>query len=299
MAGQAKRPKAGSRKASPQTGETKGSGQTRGDGRQGFSASDAEDIEERQRLRAPLIYEILRREGEEEMNRPVSSLWWSGVAAGLSISFSLLSQAILQTHLPDQPWRPLVSDLGYPVGFLMVVLAQQQLFTENTVTVVLPVAASPTLANFGRLGRMWAIVLSANIAGTLFSALFCSFTPVLAPDIRAAMLDLSRQAIDVPPADLFFHGISAGFLIAAMAWLIPSAEGAKFLVITLMTYLIAIGGFAHIVAGSFEAWMLVVSGQIEIWRATVFFALPALAGNIVGGTALFALIAHAQVGPEL
>ena len=75
------------------------------------------------------------------MARPAVSLWWSGVAAGISISFSLLAQAILQTHLPDAPWRPLVADLGYSVGFVMVVMSRQQLFTENTVTAVLPVMA--------------------------------------------------------------------------------------------------------------------------------------------------------------
>ena len=49
-------------------------------------------------------------------------------------------------HLPDAPWRGLVTALGYPVGFLMVVLARQQLFTENTITVVLPVMAEPSPA---------------------------------------------------------------------------------------------------------------------------------------------------------
>jgi formate/nitrite transporter FocA (FNT family) len=265
----------------------------------GFSERESKDIEERRRLRAPMIYEILRREGEEEMSRPISSLWWSGVAAGLSISFSLLSQALLQAHLPDQPWRPLITHLGYPVGFLMSVLGRQQLFTENTITVVLPVAASPTLANFGRLSRMWAIVLSANIAGTFFAALFCCLTPVLPPDIRAVMLDISRPAMEGGPVDLFFRAITAGFLIATMVWLLPSAGSAEFLVITMMTYLISVGGFAHVVAGSFEGFMLVVSGQLDVWRATGFIALPVLLGNIVGGTVLFTLISHAQVASEM
>jgi formate-nitrite transporter family protein len=106
-----------------------------------ITTEEQEDIEERSSPRAPVIYEIVRKHGEEEMTRPTVSLWWSGVAAGLSISFSLLAQALLQMHLPDEPWRPLVSCLGYSVGFLMVVLARQQLFTENTITVVLPVMA--------------------------------------------------------------------------------------------------------------------------------------------------------------
>src|SRR6476660_3521917 len=67
-----------------------------------------EHIEERSTPRTPVIYEIVRRYGEEEMERPATSLWWSGLAAGLSISFSLLAMALLQAHLPDAPWRPLV-----------------------------------------------------------------------------------------------------------------------------------------------------------------------------------------------
>src|SRR5690242_2873232 len=73
----------------------------------------------------PAIYEVVRRLGKEEMERPAVSLWWSGVAGGLSISFSLLAEAILRMHLPDTPWRPLLVALGYPVGFLMVVLSRQ------------------------------------------------------------------------------------------------------------------------------------------------------------------------------
>jgi formate/nitrite transporter FocA (FNT family) len=270
-----------------------------GDDNRGFSEQDVEDIEEASRLRAPMIYEVVRREGEQEMRRPLTSLWWSGLAAGLSISFSLLAEGILRRHLPDAPWRPLIMGFGYSVGFLIVVLARQQLFTENTVTVVLPVAAEFTLANLGRLGRMWSIVFAANMTGTLFAALFCTFTPVLTPDLRGAMLEISREMMANGWAEMFVRGISAGFLIAAMVWLIPSAEGAQFLVITLMTWLIAIGGFTHIVAGSVEAFMLVVNAEIGLGQMLLGFTLPVLLGNIIGGTVLFALISYAQVAKEV
>ena len=102
----------------------------------GISEQEVRDVEDMSAPRTPVIYEVVRRLGEDEMARPATSLWWSGVAAGLSISFSLLAQAILQAHLPDAPWRPLVSSFGYCVGFLMVVLGSQQLFTESTITVV-------------------------------------------------------------------------------------------------------------------------------------------------------------------
>jgi formate-nitrite transporter family protein len=264
----------------------------------GIEEREVEDIEEHSRLRVPVIYEVVRREGETEMRRPATSLWWSGVAAGLSISFSLLGQAVLYSHLPDAGWRPLITALGYSIGFLMAVLARQQLFTETTITVVLPVLADFTRANVRSLMRMWAIVLVANFAGTFFAALFCNFSPVLTPDLRQAMLELSREMIAVGPLEMFFRAISAGFLIAAMVWLIPSAEGTQFHVVTLMTWLIQVSNSKHIVAGSVEAFLLLVSGQIGFGQMLVGFTIPVLVGNIVGGTALFALLAYAQVMRE-
>jgi formate-nitrite transporter family protein len=265
----------------------------------GITEEEVKDVEERSTPRTPVIYEIVRQLGDEEMERPFTSLWWSGVAAGLSISFSLLAQAILETHLPETTWRPLVSSFGYPVGFLMVVLSRQQLFTESTITAVLPLMAAFTAASLGRMARMWAIVLLANFAGTLLAALFCSYTPVLPPDLLDGMMNISRHMIELGWADMFFRGISAGFLIAAMVWLLPSAEGAQFHMITLMTYLIAVGGFTHIVAGSVEAFLLVVNGNLGPVTMFAGFLVPTLLGNIVGGTVLFAVISYAQVMKEI
>ncbi|HEY1735774.1 MAG TPA: hypothetical protein VGG12_03930, partial [Methylovirgula sp.] len=55
---------------------------------------EIKDIEDRSSPRPPVIYEIVRRQGEEEMARPIAALWWSGLAAGLSISTSLVAQAM-------------------------------------------------------------------------------------------------------------------------------------------------------------------------------------------------------------
>lgn len=280
------------------TGSTAKSAERTAD-KQPISKREIDNIEERSTPRTPVIYEVVRRLGEEEMARPITSLWWSGVAAGLSISFSLLAQSILHSHLTGAPWEPLVTSLGYPVGFLMVVLSRQQLFTENTITVVLPVMAEFTAANVWKLVRMWGVVLLANFAGTLFAALFCTFTPVLSPALYGGMLEISRQIMGHDWLDMLFKGVAAGFVIAAMVWLLPGAEGAQFHVVALMTYLIAAGGFMHIVAGSVEAFLLALDGQLGWGAMVVQFILPVLAGNIVGGTALFSLISYAQVMHEL
>ncbi len=269
------------------------------DGGKGITKQEILDVEELSAPRSPVIYEVVRRHGEEEMERPLTSLWWSGVAAGLSISFSVLAQGMLEMLLPDTPWRPLVAGFGYCVGFLMVVLGRQQLFTESTITVVLPVLKHLSLESLWRMGRLWAIVLTANLVGTLIAALFCTFTLALPPALYDSMLHVSRGLLALAWWDMCFRGITSGFLIAAMVWMIPSAENAKFAVITLMTYLIAIGGFTHVIAGSMEAYLLVFSGEWEWWRMIVQFIVPVLLGNMVGGTALFALISYAQVMEEI
>jgi formate/nitrite transporter FocA (FNT family) len=265
----------------------------------GISGDEVRSVEEMSMPRTPVIYEVVRRLGDEEMARPAASLWWSGLAAGLSISFSLLAQAILEIHLPDAPWRPLVTGFGYSVGFLMVVLGRQQLFTESTITVVLPVLKDLSAENIARMARLWAIVLVANLIGTLFAALFCTYTPVIPADLLNGMLAIGRHMAQLGWWDMFFRAISSGFLIAAMVWMTPSAENAKVAVITLMTYLIAIGGFTHIIAGSMEIYLLVLAGDWEWWRMIVQFMVPVLLGNIVGGTALFSLISYAQVMQEI
>jgi formate/nitrite transporter FocA (FNT family) len=265
----------------------------------GISEQEVEDVAELSTPRTPVIYEVVRRLGDEEMERPATSLWWSGVAAGLSISFSLLAQAMLQNALPDTPWRPLVSGFGYCVGFLMVILGRQQLFTESTITVVLPVLKDFSFEATWRMLRLWLIVLVANFAGTLFAAAFCRYTLVLTPELKEAMLSISRGLLPIGWWEMAFRGVSSGFLIAAMVWMIPAAESAKFWVITLMTWLIAIGNFTHIVAGSMEANLLVLSGDWTWWQMLWQFFAPALAGNVIGGTALFALISYAQVMEEI
>jgi formate/nitrite transporter FocA (FNT family) len=265
----------------------------------GISEHEIEDIEELSTPRSPVIYEVVRRLGEEEMERPLVSLWWSGVAAGLSISFSLLTQGILREHLPDAPWRVLVEALGYSVGFLIVVLGRQQLFTESNITVVLPVLKELTPYNVWRMARLWVIVLIANLAGTLFAAVFSTYFPVVPQELYAAMLAISREMARLSWLQMCFHGITSGFLIAAMVWMLPTAESAKLPVITLMTWLIAVGGFTHVIAGSMEAYLLVLAGDWEWWRFITAFFVPVLIGNMVGGTALFALISYAQVMEEI
>ncbi|MEO1205914.1 MAG: formate/nitrite transporter family protein [Pseudomonadota bacterium] len=254
---------------------------------------------EHKSLKASAVFDIIRREGDKELTRNFNALWWSGVAAGLSIGFSVVAEGILAAYLPDAPWKPLVDNLGYCVGFLIVILGHQQLFTENTLTAVLPAMTRSKAIWWFILLRLWGIVLAANVVGCAIFALFISQSGVLSTEVFGAVTHLSEHMMAKTPYEMFIGGIMAGWLIAALVWMLPSSEGSEFLVITLMTYLIAAGDFTHVIAGSVEALFLVFEGKIGMFDATVGFFLPTLAGNVFGGTVLFAVLSYAQVRDEI
>lgn len=264
-----------------------------------LSDSERADVEERLRPRVPMLYEIVRKEGESELIRPVSGLWWSGIAAGLCIGFSMVAEGLLRAHLPDAGWRPLVDNFGYTVGFLIVVLGRQQLFTENTITAVLPMMANKTMTNLVCMLRLWGVVFFANMVGAFLFAGFCSKGGLFSPEVLIAFDEIARHLMDLNPIDKFWRGIVAGWLIAVMVWIMPNCKGSEILAVVLITYLIALGDFTHIIAGSVEAFWLTLNGGVAPVEMFVGFVLPTFFGNVVGGSLLFAMISYAQVHEEI
>lgn len=245
------------------------------------------------------VYEIVAAEGEAELARPTSSIVWSGFAAGLAISFSLIGEAALRARLPEADWRPVVENLGYSAGFLLVIIARLQLFTENTITAVLPMLKDPCRRTVFGTARLWGVSLGANLTGAAIASALIVHGGVTPPDITAAALEVSRHVAEMTTLEAFARALPAGFLIAAIVWMLPSAEGSEFWVILAFTYLIALGDFAHVVVGSVELFALVWAGEAALAPLVVSDLLPALAGNIIGGTGLFALLAWAQVREEM
>jgi formate/nitrite transporter FocA (FNT family) len=254
-----------------------------------------DEAEEKSAPSAHVVYEAIRKEGRHELERCTSSLAWSGLAAGLSMGFSFVTQAELEQHLPDTNWRPLVATLGYSVGFLMVILGRQQLFTENTLTVILPLLHGKEARDFSAVGRLWTVVLAANLVGSLLFALALAKSAAFDPDVHQAFDALASKAGGHPFGVTVLRGIFAGWLIALMVWLLPAAETARLWVIIIITYIVGLCHFPHIIAGSTEVFYLGLSGQGS-WSAVLGgFILPALIGNTIGGVTLVAGLAHAQI----
>jgi len=119
--------------------------------------------------------------------------------------------------------------------------------------------------------------------------------PIFDSKTDLAFLEIGRKVMENAPWPMFAKGIISDWMIATLVWIIPSVEDAKIWLIVMVTYLMALGDFTHIVVGSAEVSYLVWAGELSWSEFWAHFAGPTLAGNIIGGSFIFALISHAQV----
>jgi formate/nitrite transporter FocA (FNT family) len=255
------------------------------------------DADNRSSPNAKVVHEAIRLEGTEELERPLSSIGWSGLAAGLTISCSMLGQGLLEAHLPDAAWRELVASLGYSLGFLFVTMGRQQLFTETTLTVMLPYLKGTH--PMSDVARYWSIVFVANIVGTLLFAAAATIPHLFKPDTIHAFTELGVKAVEPGFLGVLVKAVFAGWLIALMVWLLPAASSARFLVIVAVTWLIAVAQFSHVIAGATETAFAAMQGAIGWDDWLVGFLIPAVIGNSIGGVVFVAILNHAQVKGEI
>ena len=258
-----------------------------------------EDVEDLKAADAQDLHKAVREEGEEELDRPVSSLFFSGLAAGMAIASSLIAEGALHHALPDTPWRTIIVSLGYPIGFLVVILGRMQLFTESTITAMLPLVTKPSGWALRRTLRLWSVVLGANLIGTALAGGMIAAGLLGGSELRTAMIEVSMAITELSPGATFVNAVPAGFMIAILAWSLPNAREQSFLVIVAITYVVAIAAFSHSIVGSVEAWLLLFAGKVGVAQAIGGLMVPAILGNLLGGAGLFALLAHAQVRGEM
>lgn len=211
------------------------------------------------------------------------------------MGFSFVAEALIHSMLPDAPWRPLLSKFGYSIGFLIVIMGRQQLFTENTLTVILPLLYRRDLATFKNVCRLWSVVLAFNLLGALIFAWVIGHTNVFSTEVQQSFTEIGRHTMQPDFATMLLRGIFASWLIALMVWLLPFAAEARVLVIILLTFVVGIGGFPHIIAGSVEVFYLATTGAASWGACLGGYIVPTFIGNVLGGVALVAILNHAQV----
>ncbi len=251
------------------------------------------------RLSAVEIHDNIREPAEKEIERPAAALLWSALASGLAIGFSFLAAAFA-ADLASEPYRRAAAAAAYPLGFIFVIMARSELFTENTLVPVVPFLERRDRETFWKLLRLWGLLLAGNLVGALIFAWVLAHTPVVQPELHVSLEKLAVEATSGGFGHVVYTGVYAGWLIALLAWLLASTQstGAQLAFIWLCTAPIHALGFKHSIAGSVEAFYLAAGGKASWGVMLGEFVAPSVIGNAIGGVLLVALLNYGQVAAE-
>ena len=238
------------------------------------------------------ILETVVIEGREELGRANTGLALSALGAGLNISFSAIVLALVGSLTGGVG---LLAMAAYPVGFLIVILGKEELYTENTVT---PVAVALTdTSEITNMLRMWGILFVFNIIGAVAFALVVSYGGVLGSPALDLLLEEVAKKMENGFWLLTLKAVFGGWLVALVAWLVAASQDtiSQVFFIWLLVFLIPVGGLVHCIAGATEVLISVFAGESSWLEFLFHFLVPATLGNTIGGIVLVTLLNYGQV----
>ncbi len=241
------------------------------------------------------IFTGVQASAKREMERSSVGLFFSGLSGGLNISFGFMGVAAVHALAAD-PWKTLLATAAYPLGFLLVILPRAQLFTENTLTPVLLVLREPGRDSLLGTGRIWGVVLAANLLGAFLVSLLLAHLQVGTHVDPGAMRDAALRSYDGSWGAHFTRGIFGAWLVALLVWMLHAGASplGEAILIWLTTAMIYLGGFNHSVAGAVEGLYLANTGVITYVQWALNFQAPVTLGNAVGGIVFVALVNWGQ-----
>lgn len=243
--------------------------------------------------------EILKQqiiEGCETYDRSSSSILLSSFTAGLEIGFSFLMLATLHSFAIDYFPEDVVFKLMafvYPLGFILVVMGQSILFTEQTSLLTLPVLSKSR--SIASLFRIWGLVIAGNlIGGTLIALTMSWIGPKLNIFQESDIAAIGLHFVEYEIYTILVSAILAGWLMGLLSWLVTSSKETvgEIIVIYLITAVMGFAGLHHSIIGNIEIFSgMLVSPEISFWRYLETLTII-LIGNALGAVFFVALLKY-------
>jgi formate/nitrite transporter FocA (FNT family) len=215
------------------------------------------------------------------------------------IGYSFLAGAFA-SHFVSEAYRNAAVAAVYPLGFVFVIMARQELFTENTLDPIIPFLDRRDRSTFFKVLRLWALLLLGNLAGAVLFGWVLARTPMVQIEIHPALVRIAQEAISGGFGRIMYASVFGGWLIALLTWLLASTHftGAQIALIWLCTAPISAFHFRHSIVGSVEAFYLAAGGHAGWGAVLAEFVVPSVLGNAIGGVLLVALLNYGQVAAE-
>ena len=240
------------------------------------------------------IAAIVEKSGVAKASFSVHKTLALAVLAGAFIAFGAMfyTVVITDTGLGFGPTR-LLGGMAFSLGLVLVVVGGAELFTGNNLIVM--AWASRRITTL-KLLRNWGLVYAGNLAGALATALLVSWSGILELG-DGAVANTARTIAEAKVAleftEAFVRGVLCNTLVCLAVWLCVAAHsvGGKILAILFpITAFVALG-FEHSIANLYLIPIGYFAGAEGVSVTALLGNLvPVTLGNIVGGSALVALV---------
>jgi formate transporter len=235
--------------------------------------------------------------GVAKARLPLLSLVMLGALAGAFIGLGAMYFVLVQSD-PSLGFaaKRVAGGVVFSLGLLLVVVAGAELFTGNNLLAMAwadgKVSTSEVLFN-------WLVICASNFAGALGLGLIVFFSGhpgMNGGAVRDTYIAIAGAKTSQPMLNLFFSGIMCNVLVCMAVWMTLAGRSVidKLAAIVLPISAFVAAGFEHSVANMYliplGLLLKEAAGQpvelIGLWRNLA----AVIAGNIVGGSVLVALV---------
>ncbi|MGA8845157.1 MAG: formate/nitrite transporter family protein [Nocardioides sp.] len=225
-------------------------------------------------------FDRLVEEGCERLERPWLAMMATGLLGGIDVGFGVLAYLVVKEHTGDT----LLAGLAFSIGFVALLLARSELFTENFLVPITAVVARS--GSVRMLARLWVVTLVTNLVG---GALIMWILVSARPDLHETVIEVGTHYAELGVnGESFALAVLAGAVITLMTRMQHATDnlGVQLVPAILFGALLAGAELFHCILDSlFMAGALFAGADFSIF--TAFGALAwALLGNVVGGVGL-------------
>lgn len=260
----------------------------------GGSGSLTTDKERQQRVlgddKVRAAFESTVEEGYRRLHRTWPGMLATGLVGGIDVSLGVFGILLIETMTGNK----LLAGLAFSIGFISLVLAKSELFTENF---LVPVAAAvarktgpwPVL-------RLWSATAVANLMG---GWVMMGIILLALPQFDKAAVEVGVHFANIGIGwQSFFSAVLGGALITLMTWMERGTDAiaGKIVAAAMAAFLLASGGLFHAIVLSVDMFAALHAGApfgYLDWLEIVLFASVA---NIIGGIGFVTVLRLTQVG---
>jgi formate transporter len=235
----------------------------------------------------------VREVGVGKARLPLVTVILLGVLAGAFIGLGALMFTLVagDASLGFAASR-LLGGLVFSLGLILVTVAGAELFTGNN---LLAMAWASRRVGTGEMLVNWAVVCAANFVGAAGLAMLVWLSGHASLNdgaVGRTAIQIATVKSQLPLMELFFRGVLCNVLVCMAVWMALAGRSVtdKVLAIVFPITAFVAAGFEHSIANMYFFALAIALGAPLGAGDLLRNLLPVIAGNIIGGSVLVALV---------